>query len=227
MTHRAGHNTGGTATPAEPATLTDRQRQVLDYIRRTVSERGYPPTVREIGDAVGLSSPSTIHSHLAALVKAGAIRKDPTKPRAIEILEPAPVAPAARPERRDIRDVPLLGRIAAGRPILATEDLEEVMPLPTELVGTGPLFMLTVKGDSMIDAGILDGDHVVVRSQPDASQGEIVAALVDGEEATVKRFERRGGTVVLHSENPNYEPMVFTDGVQILGKVVSVLRKVR
>lgn len=227
MTHRAGHNTGGTATPAEPVTLTDRQRQVLDYIRRTVSERGYPPTVREIGDAVGLSSPSTIHSHLAALVKAGAIRKDPTKPRAIEILEPAPVAPPARPERRDIRDVPLLGRIAAGRPILATEDLEEVMPLPTELVGTGPLFMLTVKGDSMIDAGILDGDHVVVRSQPDASQGEIVAALVDGEEATVKRFERRGSTVVLHSENPNYEPMVFTDGVQILGKVVSVLRKIR
>ncbi len=221
---------GGTGGPGETTTglLTDRQRQVLDYIRLTVTERGYPPTVREIGEAVGLSSPSTIHSHLAALVKAGAIRKDPTKPRAIEILEPAPVATRpAPPESRDIRDVPLLGRIAAGRPILATEDLEEVMPLPTELVGTGPVFMLTVKGDSMIEAGILDGDHVVVRSQPDASQGEIVAALIDGEEATVKRFERRGSTVVLHSENPNYEPMVFTDGVQILGKVVSVFRKIR
>jgi repressor LexA len=209
----------------EPS-LTERQRQVLDYIRSTVSGRGYPPTVREIGEAVGLSSPSTIHSHLAALVKAGAIRKDPTKPRAIEILQPGP-AVERQSDSEHVRYVPLLGRIAAGRPILATEDLEDVMPLPTELVGTGPVFMLTVKGDSMIEAGILDGDHVVVRSQPDASNGEIVAALVDGEEATVKRFERRGATVVLHSENPAYEPMVFTEGVEILGKVVSVLRKVR
>ncbi len=211
--------------PTPETDLTDRQRQVLDHIRVTVAQRGYPPTVREIGEAVGLSSPSTIHSHLSALVKAGLIRKDPTKPRAIEILEEAPTA--KRPDTEHIRHVPLLGRIAAGRPILATEEVDEVMPLPTDLVGTGPVFMLTVKGDSMMNAGILDGDHVVIRSQPDARNGEIVAALVDDEEATVKRFEKTGAAVILHSENPAFEPMVFEDGVQILGKVVSVLRRIR
>lgn len=205
--------------------LTERQRQVLDHIRQTVAQRGYPPTVREIGEAVGLSSPSTIHSHLNTLVKAGFIRRDPTKPRAIEVLDPVMAAPP-RSDRR-VREVPLLGRIAAGRPILATGDLEEVIPLPVDLVGEGPVFMLTVKGDSMIEAGILDGDHVVVRSQPDAVNGEIVAALVDDEEATVKRLEKKGSTVILHSENPAFEPMVFTDGVQIIGKVVSVFRRIR
>ncbi len=207
--------------------LSTRQQQVLDYIRATVDARGYPPSVREIGEALGLSSPSTVHSHLSGLVAAGLIRKDPSKPRAIEVLEHDPVK-ASTPVTDDrLRDVPLVGRIAAGSPILAEEDIEEVFPLPTDLVGNEPVFMLRVKGDSMIEAGILDGDYVVVRRQPEAHNGEIVAALVNGEEATVKRFERSGGKVRLISENPAYEPMEFTDGVEVIGKTVSVFRKVR
>ncbi|MFV1961854.1 MAG: transcriptional repressor LexA [Acidimicrobiia bacterium] len=201
--------------------LSERQQQVLDYIRDTVNGRGYPPSVREIGEAVGLNSPSTVHSHLNSLVEAGAIRKDASKPRAIVVLdEQAPTSVDRR-----VRDIPLLGRIAAGTPILAAEQVESVMPLPTELVGEGPVFLLEVKGDSMIDAGIHEGDLVAVHSQPDALDGEIVAALVDGEEATVKRLRRKSGKVILESENPAYEPMVFTDGVELIGKVVSVLRR--
>ena len=208
--------------------LSDRQQQVLDYLTATVNDRGYPPSVREICEAVGLSSPSTVHSHLSSLVKAGYIRRDPSKPRAIEILTEAEAeAPQPTPYTDDrLREVPLVGRIAAGSPILAAEDIETVMPLPEELVGSDPVFMLEVRGDSMIDAGILDGDYVVVRRQPDARNGEIIAALVEGEEATVKRFKREAGKVVLISENPALEPMVFDDGVEIIGKVVSVLRKV-
>lgn len=210
--------------------LSDRQRQVLDFLTETVNDRGYPPSVREICDAVGLSSPSTVHSHLSSLVKAGYIRRDPSKPRAIEILtdetaEQVPVPKAAHTDDR-LRDVPLVGRIAAGSPILAAEDIETVMPLPEELVGSDPVFMLEVRGDSMIDAGILDGDYVVIRRQPDARDGEIIAALIDGEEATVKRLKRQDGRVLLISENPAYEPMVFTRDVEIIGKVVSVLRKI-
>ena len=201
--------------------LTERQQQVLDYISETVNSRGYPPSVREIGDAVGLSSPSTVHSHLNSLVKAGAIRRDPTKPRAIVVVDQQ--APPITDRR--MRDIPLLGRIAAGTPILAAEQVEDVMPLPTELVGEGPVFLLEVKGDSMINAGIHEGDLVAVHSQPDALDGEIVAALVDGEEATVKRLRRENGKVILESENPAYEPLVFTDGVELIGKVVSVLRR--
>lgn len=211
------------------APLSKRQQQVLDFIRAKVSERGYPPSVREIGEAIGLSSPSTVHSHLSTLSKLGYIRKDPTKPRAIEILSTPGTTAASGPSTRDdehLRDVPLLGRIAAGSPILAAEDVENVMALPTDLVGTGPVFMLEVRGDSMIDAGILDGDYVVVRKQDDARDGEIVAALVDGEEATVKRLRRANGKVMLISENPAYEPMVFERDVAIIGKVVTVLRKV-
>ena len=201
--------------------LSERQQQVLDYIRDTVNGRGYPPSVREIGEAVGLNSPSTVHSHLNSLVKAGAIRKDPSKPRALVVLdEQAPTTADSR-----VRDIPLLGRIAAGTPILAAEQVESVMPLPTELVGEGPVFLLEVKGDSMIDAGIHEGDLVAVHSQPDANDGDIVAALVDGEEATVKRLRRKDGKVILESENPAYQPMVFTDGVELIGKVVSVLRR--
>ncbi len=207
--------------------LTERQRQVLDHIKSTVTDRGYPPSVREICEAVGLSSPSTVHSHLASLAKAGLIRRDPTKPRAIEILD-VDTEPAAVPDLGEhVRSVPLLGRIAAGRPVLATEQIEDVVPLPTDLVGNDPVFMLRVSGDSMVEAGILDGDLVVVRRQDDANDGEIIAALVEEEEATVKRIRRRDGKVVLESENPAYEPMVFERDVRILGKVVSVLRKVR
>ena len=202
--------------------LSERQQQVLEYIRTTVHDRGYPPSVREIGEAVGLSSPSTVHSHLSALVEAGAIRKDPSKPRAIMIVDDAP-APAALPDH--LREVPVLGRIAAGTPILAAEHVEDVLTLPVDLVGSDPVFLLQVKGDSMINAGIFDGDLVAIHSQKEARDGEIVAALIDGEEATVKRLRRRDGQVILESENPAYEPMVFNDGVELVGKVVSVLRR--
>ena len=202
--------------------LTERQQQVLDYIKQTVEGRGYPPSVREIGDAVGLSSPSSVHAQLNSLVAAGMIKKDPTKPRAIMITDESP-APAAGDRRT--RDVPLLGRIAAGTPILAAEHVEEVMPLPTQLVGDGPVFLLEVKGDSMVNAGIHEGDLVAIHKQPDARDGEIVACLIDGEEATVKRLQRKDGKLYLHSENPAYDPMVFSDGVELIGKVVSVLRR--
>lgn len=198
--------------------ISARQQEILDYIRDTVADRGYPPSVREIGEAVGLSSPSTVHSHLSTLEATGHLRRDPTKPRAIEILDEAP---------SNVRNVPLVGRIAAGSPILAEEDIEDVIPLPIELVGDGPIFMLRVKGESMIEAGILDGDYVVIHRQPDALDGEIVAALIDGEEATVKRLQRRNGAVILHSENPAFEPMVFTEGVELIGKVVAVFRGIR
>jgi repressor LexA len=207
--------------------LSERQQQVLDYIKKTVAERGYPPSVREIGEALGLSSPSTVHSHLSGLVAAGALRRDPSKPRAIVVVGEArgDVAETAASRPGRVRDVPVLGRIAAGTPILAAEQVDEVIPLPVDLVGSDPVFLLEVKGDSMIDAGILDGDLVAVRSQKDARDGEIVAALIDGEEATVKRLRRRNGKVILEAENPAYEPLVYSDGVELVGKVVSVLRR--
>lgn len=207
--------------------LSERQRQVLEYIKETVSDRGYPPSVREIGDAVGLSSPSSVHSQLSALVEMGVIKRDPSKPRAIVVVESDLDEPVRTPPPSDdrLREIPVLGRIAAGAPILAAEHVDEVLPLPVELVGNGPVFLLEVKGDSMIDAGIHEGDLVAVHSQKEARDGEIVAALVDGEEATVKRLRRRDGKVILESENPAYEPMIFTDGVELVGKVVSVLRR--
>jgi len=211
--------------PGDHTELTERQRQVLETIVATVARRGYPPSVREIGEAVGLSSPSTVHSHLSALARAGYIRRDPSKPRAIEVVTPDTDRDVDL-RRVPTRDVPLVGRIAAGSPILAQEDIEEIYPLPTDLVGNDPVFMLEVHGDSMIDAGILDGDYVVVRRQPTADDGQLVAALIDGEEATVKRLQRLDGRVVLRPENPAYPPMVFSDGVQILGVVVAVLRRV-
>lgn len=209
----------------ERKTLTVRQKQILDYILETVSDRGYPPAVREIGEAVGLSSPSTVHSHLSALVRAGYIRRDATKPRAIEVLSVGDGDDSAL-HRAPVRDVPLVGRVAAGSPILAEQDIEGIYPLPTELVGTDPVFMLAVRGDSMVGAGILDGDYVVVRRQPDARDGQMVAALIEGEEATVKRLQRMDGRVILKAENPDYPPMVFSDGVEILGVVVAVMRRV-
>jgi len=221
--YRAGNQYNEETTMA-PTDITERQREILDLILETVRRRGYPPSVREIGVAVGLSSPSTVHSHLSALVGAGLLRRDPSKPRAIEVI-------ASHEEgdlrRAPVRDVPLVGRIAAGTPILAEEDIEEIFPLPTEIVGNDPVFMLRVQGDSMILAGIFDRDLVVIRRQPDARDGELVAALIDGEEATVKRLRREPGRVLLLPENPDYEPIVLTRGVEIIGKVVAVLRRVR
>ena len=203
--------------------LTDRQRRILDYITQTVDDRGYPPSVREIGDAVGLHSPSSVHAQLATLAEKGLLAKDPTKPRAIRVHQPKRgVSKVA--SRSDVVEVPLVGRIAAGGPILAEESVEDTMPLPRDLVGSGTLFALTVKGDSMIDAGIFDGDTVIVRQQQTAEEGEIVAALID-DEATVKRLSRKGGKVRLIAENRNYEPLE-PENVSVLGKVVAVLRRV-
>jgi repressor LexA len=208
--------------------LTERQRETLQYIADTVAARGYPPSVREIGQALGLNSSSTVHSHLQALVRKGYIKVDATKPRAIELLyDPDTGLPA---ERRPVRSVPLLGRIAAGAPILAQENVEEVYPMPVDLVGDGNVFMLEVRGDSMINDGIFDGDLVVVRQQPTAHSGEIVAALIpsqfgDHPEATVKRIRHRGSAVWLEPANPRLEPFEAPPGTEIVGKVVAVFRR--
>lgn len=202
--------------------LTKRQRAILDYIRTIHTDRGYPPSVREIGEAVGLQSPSSVHAQLATLVERGYLRKDPTRPRAIVVQmdedgRRVDQAPA-------VRQVPLVGRIAAGNPILAEEQIEDTLSIPEEFTSAGTLFALKVRGDSMIEAGILDGDTVIVRQQPEANDGDIIAALVDGEEATVKHLSRQGGVVRLIPANAAYEP-IEPERVEVLGKVVSVLRR--
>jgi repressor LexA len=206
------------------AGLSERQRQVLEYIDRSVRERGYPPSVREIGEAVGLSSPSTVHAHLAALQDKGFLRRDPTKPRAIDLVyEPMSSAPV---ERATVKYVPLVGDVAAGTGVLASENIEETLPLPADFTGDGELFMLRVRGESMIDAGIFDGDYVVVRVQPTAEAGDIVVAGIPGEEATVKTYGTRRGKIVLRPANPALDDMVFDPrDVTIYGRVVTVLRR--
>jgi repressor LexA len=204
--------------------LTARQRQVLEFIDSEVRRRGYPPSVREIGEAVGLSSPSTVHAHLAALQDKGYLRRDPSKPRAIEIsLEPTS---GAAVERRPLRQVPLVGDVAAGTGVLAAENVEETQPVPEDFTGDGELFMVRVRGESMIDAGIFDGDYVVVRTQPSADNGDIVVAGIPGEEATVKTFVRRRNKIVLRPANPTMDEMVFDpDDVKVYGRVVTLLRR--
>jgi repressor LexA len=205
--------------------LTARQRDILEVIEQHMRERGYPPSVREIGEAVGLTSPSTVHNHLASLQRLGFLRRDPTKPRAIEVrFDPSS---GAAVERRPVRHVPLVGDVAAGTDVLAQENVEEVLPVPADLTGNdGDLFMLRVRGDSMIEAGILPGDFVVARQQADARPGDTVVAGIPGEEATVKRFGRKGGKVVLSPANARLQPMVFdADQVRIYGKVVTVMRR--
>ena len=204
--------------------LTERQRQVLEFIDAQIRERGYPPSVREIGEAVGLSSSSTVHAHLAALQEKGYLRRDPTKPRAIELVYESSSGQAI--ERRPVRHIPLVGNVAAGTGVLAHENIEESVPVPEDFTGAGQLFMVRVRGDSMVEAGILDGDYVVVRQQPDADPGEVVVAGIPGEEATVKTFLRRRGKVVLRPENPSMSEMVFEpNDVSIYGKVVTLLRR--
>ena len=208
--------------------LTDRQRQTLQLIGEAVAERGYPPSVREIGEALGLASSSTVHSHLQALQRKGYLRIDPTKPRALEVLFDPETE--LRVERRPSRSVPLLGRIAAGQPIMAEENVEEIYPMPSDLVGDGNIFMLEVHGDSMIEEGIMDGDFVIVRQQPTAHSGEIVAAMIPSEytdtaEATVKTIRHRGSAIILEPANPRLQPFEAPPGTEILGKVVGVFRK--
>ncbi|HWH35999.1 MAG TPA: transcriptional repressor LexA [Acidimicrobiales bacterium] len=204
--------------------LSNRQREILQFIVDEHRDRGYPPSVREIGLAVGLTSPSTVHTHLNTLERRGYIRRDPTKPRAIEVCYD-PVSGTAA-ERRPVNHIPLVGDVAAGANVLAQENVEELVPVPADLTGEGTLFMLRIRGDSMIDAGILDGDFVVVRQQPDALDGEVVVAGLAGEEATVKTLRRDGGAVVLVPANPRLSPTRYEPGdVQIFGKVVTVLRR--
>ncbi len=204
--------------------LTGKRREILEFIAAQLRERGYPPSVREIGEAVGLTSSSTVHTHLTTLQRQGYLRRDPTKPRAIEVRYDA--MSAAPIERRPARHVPLIGEVAAGTNVLAQENVDEVFPLPEDFTGDGQLFMLKVRGDSMIDAGILDGDFVVVRQQQEANKGEVVVAGIPGEEATVKTYSRKGSKVVLIPSNSTMEPMVFDPAdVRIFGKVVTVLRR--
>jgi repressor LexA len=213
----------------ETPLLTARQQEIWQFLVTYVDDHGYPPTVREIGDAVGLASPSTVHAHLANLERAGLLRRDPTKPRALELLgrPKARDLPDPRSARSDTPMLPLVGRIAAGGPLLAEENVEERIAVP-DLLGRNADFLLRVTGESMIDAGILDGDLVVVRRQDDARDGEVVVALVgddeSADEATVKTFRRdRDGRVRLQPENSALEP-IYADHVQILGKVTGVLR---
>ena len=205
--------------------LTAKRREILDFISAELRSRGYPPSVREIGLAVGLTSSSTVHAHLATLQRHGYLRRDPTKPRALEVrYDEASAAPV---DRRPAQHVPLVGDVAAGTNVLAQENIEEVLPLPADFTGDGHLFMLRVRGDSMVEAGILDGDYVVVRQQPEAQKGEIVVAGIPGDEATVKYFSRRGSKVVLTPANAAIEPTELDAGdVQLYGKVVTVLRRV-
>lgn len=205
-------------------TLTARQRQILQCIDQSMRDRGYPPSVREIGQVVGLGSPSTVHSHLSTLQRLGFLRRDATKPRAIEVrFDPSS---GAAVERRPVRHVPLVGEVAAGTNVLAQQNVEEVMPVPADLTGDGELFMVRVRGDSMIDAGILDGDLVVVRTQATADKGQIVVAGIPGEEATVKTFNRKGNKVVLEPANATLAPMTFDPSeVTIFGRVVTVMRQ--
>jgi repressor LexA len=238
-----GNTDGGTVSelpdgPADATGLTARQQRILEHLRDFMERRGYPPSMREIGEAVGLTSSSSVAHQLKVLEEKGYVRRDPNRPRALEVFLPEVMAARRSVGSADdssydetgIGDavppptyVPMLGRIAAGGPILAEQNLETVFPLPQELVGDGELFMLEVSGESMIDAAICDGDYVVVRREQTASNGEIVAAMIDGE-ATVKTFQRKDGHVWLLPHNPSYDPIDGTHAT-ILGKVTAVLRR--
>jgi repressor LexA len=215
------------ARATDAGDLTARQRAILEVIHNHVADHGYPPSVREIGDAVGLKSSSSVHAQLETLEGKGYLRRDPTKPRALELGRDPDTALDVRPVSG--RNVPLVGEIAAGGPILAEERVESVYTLPKELVGDGQLFMLRVRGESMIEAGVMDGDLVVVREQPSVEQGEMCAALIEGE-ATVKFFRRtKAGEVFLDPANERFQPIAVTpdSDASVMGKIVTVLRSVR
>ena len=197
--------------------LTDKQREILEYLKECILQKGYPPAVREICEAVNLRSTSSVHSHLETLEKNGYIRRDPTKPRAIEILDDD-----FNLTRREVVNVPMIGHVAAGEPILATEHIENYFPIPAEYIPNKETFMLKVKGESMINAGILDGDSILVKQQPDAENGDIVVALV-GDSATVKTFYKEDGHFRLQPENDTMDPIIV-DECSIIGKVFGVFR---
>lgn len=216
--------TAGLKTASAAPPLTERQRQVLDFIDQEIRERGYPPSVREIGEAVGLSSPSTVHAHLAQLQDKGYLKRDASKPRAIDVQLEVTTGSAA--ERRPVRHVPLLGDVAAGTGVLAAENVEELVPMPTDMTGDGELFMVRVRGESMIEMGIFDGDYVVARTQATAENGDLVVAGIPGEEATIKTFLNRRNKIVLRPANEDFADIVLDAGdVQIYGKVVTLMRK--
>ena len=205
--------------------LTERQRSILEFIESQMRERGFPPSVREIGAEVGLTSPSSVHAHLATLQKYGYLARDPAKPRAIKVSWDA-TSGAVDVERRPVRHVPLVGQVAAGTNVLAEEHIEETLPVPADFTGEGDLFMLRVRGDSMINAGILDGDYVVARVQATAQPGEVVVAGIPGEEATVKTFATARGKTVLKPANSTMADLVFDPHeVTIYGRVVTVMRR--
>ncbi|WP_134323184.1 transcriptional repressor LexA [Cumulibacter soli] len=212
--------------PSRPdeASLTPRQHHIMEVIRTAITNQGYPPSVREIGEAVGLASPSSVAHQLRQLQAKGFLRRDANRPRAVDVRPAEEQHPDAEHALPAATYVPVVGRIAAGGPILAEQAVEDIFPLPKELVGEGTLFLLRVTGDSMVDAAICDGDWVVVRQQPVADQGEIVAAMIDGE-ATVKTYRQRDGHIWLIPHNPAYEP-IDGDNATILGRVVSVLRRI-
>jgi repressor LexA len=204
--------------------ISPRQREVLAFIESTIRERGYPPSVREIGEAVGLTSPSTVHTHLNTLERLGYLRRDPTKPRAIEVRWDE--NSGAVMERRPVRHVPLVGDVAAGTDVLAQENVEEILPVPADFTGDGELFMLRVRGDSMIEAGVLDGDFVIAVQQGTADNGAMIVAGIPGGEATVKYYRRRGNTVTLVPANASMEPIELpADEVQVFGRVVTLMRR--
>jgi repressor LexA len=206
--------------------LTPRQREILLVIEQAMQDRGYPPSVREICEAVGLNSPSTVHNHLSTLQKLGFLRRDPSKPRALEVRFDTNSEIAM--ERRPARHIPLIGDVAAGTDVLAQENVEDLIPVPSDFTGEGELFMLRVRGESMINAGILDGDFVVARQQNVAENGDIVVAGIPGEEGTVKTFKKSGKTITLIPANDTMQPMEFdADEVVVFGKVVTVMRKLR
>jgi repressor LexA len=219
---RNARSVEGASAMTRDRELTDRQRQVLEFIKAETERQGFPPTVRDIGAAVGLSSSSTVHAHLEALEAKGLIRRDPSKPRALEVLSRHDDAPR-RLVPANVVELPVVGSVAAGVPILAVENIETMISLPTEVVRDDATFVLRVKGDSMIGAGIFDGDYVVVREQPTAANGDIVVAQID-DEATVKRFFREADRVRLQPENAAMEP-IYTRDVTVLGKVVAVFRR--
>jgi repressor LexA len=198
-------------------TLSEKQKKILDFLKQEIRAKGYPPSVREICDAVGLKSTSTVHGYLERLEKKGLIRRDPTKPRAIEILDDMTYL-----SKKEVVNVPIVGRVTAGQPILAVENIEDTFPIPTEYLHNSDVFMLSVRGESMIEAGILDGDFVIVQKQSTADNGDKVVALIE-DEATVKTFYKEQSYIRLQPENPHMDPIIVRD-VIILGKVIGVIR---